>query len=113
MDDLLKDLDKSLNESREMYRLDDKGFSKGKWYKSPPPYNRYMKFSHIENIYDSKNSSQIRYYRLWYSEEINKKHSIVEDYWSNDGWEEHALNYGPVSKEELSQFLPKDHPDLQ
>lgn len=109
MDDLLEDLYKSLEEVCKIHNIDMsiKPAIVGKWYKGPN--ESYMKFSHIENIDN-------RYDRYWYNELITPNKTYLSgkiDFWSSNHYVNYLLSYGPVSKEELSQFLPKDHPDLQ
>lgn len=78
-------------------------FVKGQWYKGD--YDRYMKFSHLENRGD--------YNVLYYTERIyNGKYKLFNDYWANSSMEKHALEY-PLEKviDEIQSFLPEGHED--
>lgn len=78
-------------------------FEVGKWYKGEVD-NYYIKFSDI--------TKEKKYNKIWYTEKIsNGKHIIAKDYWSNNEFEEFALE-NPVSLEEIQKYLPAGHPDL-
>jgi hypothetical protein len=79
-------------------------FEIGKWYKGESN-DYYIKYSHLKNVGN--------YNCIYYTERCyQKRYKKEEGNWANTEFEIYALA-NPVTLEELQNFLPKGHPDLQ